>query len=401
MKAPFDLSTIGEDAIDLKYQLMLLRENGSVLDSNDRLFTTNRESFNLFKEEVFYGMSDHFESLETDESFKLECVETDFYGRHSIFDFTICVIQSHGVRGYLLSIHDLEDVYQRVVHLRQERNEALALSRQLEVAYAKMEEAYQRESDTRRELEEMQLQVLYQEKMASVGQLATGMAHEINNPLNYIMNGIVILKDSVNQVHETKQGRMSNRESFDQVVSIIEQGAKRIHEVVRELQAFNDFGSSKRKWVNVHDNLNQVIDLLSPQLKEQIKITKSYDETFDMVCCIPRKINQVFLNLLTNASSFIPSDRVGEIEISTEWEEHWLEVSFRDNGMGIPEEIQKHIFDPFYTTKSAGSGKGLGLSVSYKIVEEHGGQLMFDSDPQSTVFRVVLPLGDDIDQDRP
>ncbi|EGJ32876.1 histidine kinase, partial [Moorena producens 3L] len=247
------------------------------------------------------------------------------------------------------------------------------------------------------QLEEMQLQVLYQEKMASVGQLATGMAHEINNPLNYILNGIVVLRNSVNQMHDTREGRLSNREGFDKIVAIIEQGARRIHEVVQELQAFNDFGSSKRKWVNIHDNLDQVVDLLMPQLKDTIKITKSYDDTFDMVCCIPRKINQVFLNLLTNASSFIPPDRAGEIEIQTEWEEHWLEITFKDNGVGIPEEFQKHIFDPFYTTKAAGAGKGMGLPVSYKIVEEHGGQLLFDSHEQSTTFRVILPLGDEED----
>ncbi len=395
MKVPFDFSTIGEDVIDLKYQLMLFDNGGSLMESNDRLFKVDRGSFHVFEEAVFYGMDGYFASLEIGESFKLECIETDFLGRHSIFDFSIRVVHHQENRAYVLTIHDLEDVYQRVVDLRQERNEAIALSRQLEVAYVKMEEAFQRENEIRRQLEEMQLQVLYQEKMASVGQLATGMAHEINNPLNYILNGIVVLKNSVNQIHESSEKRLSNREAFDQVVSIIEQGAKRIHEVVRELQAFNDFGSSKRKWVNIHDNLDQVVDLLMPQLKENIKITKAYDGTFDMVCCIPRKINQVFLNLLTNASSFIPPERPGEIEISTEWEEHWLEISFKDNGSGIPKEIQKHIFDPFYTTKAAGAGKGLGLSVSYKIVEEHGGQLMFDSHDQSTIFRVILPLGDE------
>lgn len=389
------MSAINENLIDLKFQWMFLDSRGQVLDSNDRLFTIDKEAFNLFEAEVFYAMDAYFETLEIGESFKLDCVETDFCDHHSIYDFSVRVVQNEGGRAYVLTIYDLEEVYQKVVDLRHERNEAVSLSGQLKVAYAKLEEAYEKQRESNRQLQEMQLQILYQEKMASVGQLATGMAHEINNPLNYILNGIVVLKDSVNQAQNIAKNESRTPSALDQVVSIIEQGAERIQEVVQQLQAFNDFGSSERKWVNIHDNLDQVIDLLIPQLKENIEVTKVYDQSFNMLCCIPRKINQVLLNLLTNASSFIPDERQGKIEIRTEWEEYWLEISIKDNGAGISEEAKKHIFDPFFTTKEAGSGKGLGLSVSYKIVEEHGGKLMFDSQDKETTFRLVLPLGDD------
>ncbi len=374
---------------------MLLDATGKVIASDDRLFIVEKDAFNLFEEEVFHGMAPYLETLLVDEPFKLECIETHFCNHHSIFDFSLKTITYQGQKAYALTIYDLEEVYQKVVDLRYERNEALSLSSQLKVAYKKLEEAYEQQRESNQKLQEMQLEVLYQEKMASVAQLATGMAHEINNPLNFIRNGIVVLKDSVNQVQETRDGKPSSRETFDKVVSIIEQGSLRIHEVVQQLQAFNDFGSSERKWVNIHDNLDRVIDLLIPQLKTHIKISKAYDESFDMVCCIPRKINQVFLNLLTNASSFIPSTRIGQIEIRTEWEEYWLEISFKDNGTGIPETFQKQVFDPFFSAKADGSGKGLGLAVSYKIVEEHGGKLMFDSNEQETTFRMILPLGDD------
>ncbi|MDW3192627.1 MAG: ATP-binding protein [Cytophagales bacterium] len=395
MKEFSGLSTNMEDFVDLKYQLMLLDWEGHVLESNNRLFTVAKDKFQLFEEEVFVGMQPYFETLEEEDPFKWDCIETGFCGRHSIYDFSVQVTSFQGNRAYVLTVYDLEDVYNKVVGLRYERNEALALSGQLKVAYTKLEEAYEQQRETNRKLQEMQLEVLYQEKMASVGQLATGMAHEINNPLNYILNGMVVLQDTMDQELNTEQTALGNREKFDQVIAVIEQGAKRIQEVVRELQVFNNFGSSERKWVNIHDNLNQVVELLMPQMETSVKVTKNYDHSFDMVRCIPRKINQVFLNLLTNASSFIPPERKGIIEIRTEWDEYWLEISFKDNGAGIPPEIQKQVFDPFFSTKATGSGKGLGLAVSYKIVEEHGGKLMFDSMEKETIFRVILPLGDD------
>lgn len=384
-----------EDFVDLKFQLMLLDEAGHILESNNRLFVANKDTFQLFEEEVFIGMQPFFEMMEQGDPFKWDCIETSFCAHHSIYDFSVKVIQYQDNRAYALTIYDLEDVYTRVVGLRYERNEALALSGQLKVAYAKLEEAYKQQRETNRKLQEMQLEVLYQEKMASVGQLATGMAHEINNPLNYILNGMVVLKDSMNPARSKENGGAIDRENVDQMMSVIEQGARRIQEVVRELQVFNDFGSSERKWVNIHDNLDQVIELLMPQLEESVTIAKVYDHSFDMVYCIPRKINQVFMNLLNNAASFIPPERSGKIEIRTEWDEYWLEISIKDNGTGIPVDIQKQVFDPFFSTKATGAGKGLGLAVSYKIVEEHGGKLLFDSNDKETIFRVILPLGDD------
>ena len=398
MKVSTGVEGVSSDAIDLKIQLVILDEKGYLLDSNDRLFPIDKKLFCAFEEEVFFGMETLFEILPFGEDIKLECIETEFFGKTSIYDFTVCPISYKNSRAFALSIYDLEDVYRKVVDLRQERNEAEIFSKQLKIAYKKLDQAYQKESETNRKLQEMQLEVLYHERMASVAQLAAGMAHEINNPLNYILNGARALKSTVDGLIEKHEGE-NNGESDDTIqlktlLDVIERGSVRIQEVVHDLQLFNDYGSSEWKWVNIHESLDRTMTLLSHQFENQIKVKKSYDESLDLVHCIPIRMNQAFLNLLTNATTFVPPDRTCEITITTKRSESHVIIIIQDNGQGIPEEMRMHIFDPFYTTKEAGSGKGLGLSICYKIVEEHHGELSFESDQNiGTSFCIKLPIG--------
>lgn len=268
-------------------------------------------------------------------------------------------------------------------------------------------------------LKETQQQLVHSEKMASLGQLTAGIAHEINNPVNFITANITPLKADLKALAELldysaqlvnqyggaeaeeklrQQRHTLQAEDAEQEVELLIQGiatgADRTAEIVRGLRNFSRIDESEYKLANLQDSLESTLLLLSSEFRDRIEVHRSYSEIPDFLC-YPGQLNQLFMNLLVNAGQAIPDK--GEIFIRTmrvktlTGEEAVIEV--QDTGVGMPEEVQRRIFEPFYTTKEVGKGTGLGLSISHAIVEKHRGSIAVKSSPgQGTTFTVHLPI---------
>lgn len=276
--------------------------------------------------------------------------------------------------------------------------------------------------ETTRELEQVQNQLIQSEKMASIGQLAAGVAHEINNPVGFINNNlemlgeyisdygkilsmVVNLKSAVEQGELekarllvgalTKFEREIDLEHIQSDINVLLRqnldGVERIRKTVLDLRIFARADNDKKESVKIEDIIDNILSIVQNDLKYKVVLKKSYGET-SVVECHAQRIGQVFINLLINASQAIQDK--GIIEIKTYTEGKYVCVDFSDTGAGIEENNLLKIFDPFFTTKQVGKGTGLGLSISYEIVKKHGGDIKVRSKvAEGTTFTVRLPMG--------
>ncbi len=269
-------------------------------------------------------------------------------------------------------------------------------------------------------LKEAQAQLLHADKMASLGQLTAGVAHEINNPVNFIYSGINGLKknlrilldimDVYDQIQSSKEFENKKEEilaiketnNYEEVrgditglTRAIEDGAARTANIVQGLQTFSREDKNERQHANIHDGLNSTIQILKKQIDNQILLVKEYDLKLPLLDCFPGRLNQVFLNILLNAIHAIGNEIGGEIIIKTNYDkiQKIVLISFENNGPLIPGKVVDRIFDPFFTTKEVGKGTGLGLSISYGIIKDHNGKIWVESTrTKPTTFYIELPL---------
>ncbi len=253
------------------------------------------------------------------------------------------------------------------------------------------------------------------EKMASVGQLAAGMAHEINTPLGIISCNLGVLAEYFDQIvqfdrirqatdsHElpppTREAMAKSRESLEietilaDVADLIREslnGAGRVAKIVKDLKNFSRVDEPEYESVTLGSCLDNALTVCLTDLKKVATIRKEYESDLP-VLCHPGQLNQLFLKLLINAGQAITPP--GEIILGCRHDEFFVYASVSDTGCGIPEEIRHRIFDPFYTTKDVGKGTGLGLSISYEIIKKHGGELLVESVVNvGTTFTVKIPL---------
>ena len=231
------------------------------------------------------------------------------------------------------------------------------------------------------ELTETRDQLIQTEKMASLGLLTAGINHEINNPLNFMAGGLENLKNMA-----AKKGDKAIKE----YLHVFEEGIRRIEEIVSGLNHFNYRSTSFDDSCDVHAMIENCLKILSHELKDRIIITRDYSQDLAVVGN-SGQLHQVFMNLLANGAQAI--EHKGEIAISTRKENGLAVIEIADSGSGIPDDVKKNIFDPFFTTKEPGIGTGLGLSVSYSIVNKHQGAIEVDSIPgEGTTFCIRLPL---------
>ncbi len=253
------------------------------------------------------------------------------------------------------------------------------------------------------ELKSLQGQLIQSEKMSSLGQLVAGLAHEINNAINGVYNGIQPLLATARKLEasvlpqltapQAAGGPPAEREQIAKLfarifslATVIENGATRTARIVGDLKTFSHPDNEKFAEFDLHHSLDVCLNLLSNQIKGRITVHRNYGE-LGHVFGPSGQLNQVFMNLLTNAQQAIPA--AGEITISTSQDDRWVTVSVRDTGTGIPPEIRAKIFDPFFTTKEPGVGTGLGLSLSYGIISRLGGTIECQSTVgQGTEFTV-------------
>lgn len=278
-----------------------------------------------------------------------------------------------------------------------------------------VEEANQELTITLKDLKEAQKQLVMSEKMASLGQLTAGVAHEINNPINFVSANIKPLKEDLadvlecigqyekviqenklenafSQVEQFKinKGIAFSMEEIKELLKGIEEGARRTTEIVKGLRNFSRLDQNVLKKANMNEGIESTLTLLHSVYKDNVEIERDFG-TIPEVECLPGQINQVLMNILSNAIQAIPGK--GNIAIKT-WEDGTaVKISIRDSGVGMSDEIQQKIFDPFFTTKEVGKGTGLGLSISYGIIEKHNGKIEAKSElGKGSEFIISLPI---------
>ena len=267
------------------------------------------------------------------------------------------------------------------------------------------------------QLKETQGHLVQSEKMASIGQLAAGVAHEINNPLGYIYSNLNTLKGYLTDLEDvaTMATEMANdlpsdnplsvkfntlakeldleflQEDLQDLVKESIEGATRAKKIVQDLRDFSRIDKQEREMFDVEEGISATLNIVNNELKYKADIVKEFGgvKPFE---CVGAQLNQVFMNLLVNAAHSI--EDFGTITVRTGYQDDdyvWIEVE--DTGKGIPEDVKNKIFDPFFTTKPVGKGTGLGLSLSYKIIQDHHGRFEVDSVVgKGTKFRVYLPI---------
>jgi signal transduction histidine kinase len=254
------------------------------------------------------------------------------------------------------------------------------------------------------ELQQTQAQLIQTEKMSSLGQLVAGVAHEINNPITFIQGNINYLDESLQDLFKLVtlyQGRSVGtkeeiealeqdldldflREDLPNILRSMHRGTERIEKIVQSLRNFSRLDESELKMVDLHEGLESTLVMVHSKLDDRIEVVKDYGDLPEIEC-YPAQLNQVFLNVIQNAIDAVldrddlPENKRQICIITRQLDRDRVQVRIEDNGTGIPVEIQDKIFDPFFTTKPVGRGTGLGLAVSYRIIEQHGGTVQISS----------------------
>lgn len=270
--------------------------------------------------------------------------------------------------------------------------------------------------ETNHKLEEAHNQLLQTEKMASIGQLAAGVAHEINNPVGFVNSNLSSLETYVRKLLQVIDAYEQREHVFatcpeqlqaiaavkadaeltylkEDIFTLLDEskdGMQRVRKIVQDLKDFSHVGAAEWQLADIHAGIDSTLNIVNNEIKYKANVIKQYGQ-LPQIECLPLELNQVFLNMLVNAAQAIPE--FGDITIRTGTQDAQAWIEFQDTGGGISAENVKRIFDPFFTTKPIGQGTGLGLSLSYGIVQKHQGRIDVESTVgQGTCFRIWLPL---------
>lgn len=314
-----------------------------------------------------------------------------------------------GAFDYLIKPCDM-DVLELAVERALERRSLLRSARRYKQDLEKQNAELARR---KAELERLQAQIVHSEKMASLGQLAAGVAHELNNPANFIYGNMDILRSCTSSLERLlrfydeaqlppplaeEAGALKKEIDYQNTLvdlrSVIDDcysGAERIRNIVQNLRLFSRLDEAELKKVNLNEGIESTIRLLSQYYGSgRLTLERDYGE-LPLVDCYAGQLNQVWMNLLVNAAQATRGE--GKVRVATRLENRMVVVSISDTGSGIAPEHLKKIFDPFFTTKRVGEGTGLGLSITYGIVKRHGGSIKVQSRPGSgATFTVAVPV---------
>ncbi|MBS1156557.1 MAG: multi-sensor signal transduction histidine kinase [Proteobacteria bacterium] len=279
---------------------------------------------------------------------------------------------------------------------------------------AALQENLQQQLALNTQLEDAHNQLLQSEKLAAIGQLAAGVAHELNNPISFVHSNLGALESYVNDLieitdacqppepcaHQLAINALKQAKDYDyirtdlpQLINESKEGLSRVRQIVQDLKDFSRAGESNWDWADLHSGLDSTLNIVWNELKYKCTVHKEYGD-LPKVYCLPSQLNQVFMNILVNASHAIEDKGEITLRTGTVDDRAWVEIT--DTGKGIAPEHLTKIFDPFFTTKPVGQGTGLGLSLSYSIMQRHHGSLTVRSKVGvGTTFRIQLPIQPD------
>ncbi len=301
------------------------------------------------------------------------------------------------------------------------REQNIILEAKVHERTAELEESNHELNNTLEDLKQAQSQLVESEKMASLGQLTAGIAHEINNPINFVTSNVAPLRrdvdmlveviDTIEKVGLSSEATEAKQQQIDQykeeidfdylkieinhLLKGIHEGASRTAEIVKGLRIFSRVDEDDLKRANINDGLDSTLIIVN-NLLGKVKVVKEYED-IPAIECYPGKLNQVFLNIITNAIHSIRK-RHGEsgegcLVISTRAKGEAVQVCFKDNGTGMDERTQKKVFEPFFTTKDVGEGTGLGMSIAYNTIKKHNGRIHFNTKlGEGTEFVLEFPV---------
>lgn len=298
--------------------------------------------------------------------------------------------------------------------VQQRTTELAAANAELQMRADALRREKEEQQQLNQRLQEAQAQLLQSEKMASIGQLAAGVAHEINNPVGYVhanlgslahyLEGLLQLVGAYEASETQLPGAALEtiaqlkrdieldymRDDLPTLLHESREGVGRVRQIVQDLKDFSHVDEAEWQWADLHQGLQSTLNIVSSELKYKAEVVQALGE-LPAVECMPSQINQVFMNLLLNAAQAMETRGVITLRSGCAGNEVWIQVT--DNGSGIAPALQARIFDPFFTTKPVGKGTGLGLSLSYGIVRKHGGRIELLSAPgQGSTFTVILPI---------
>jgi len=429
-----ELAKVGGWEMNIKSQeLVWTKETFKIHDIKDDTNLSLQDAFNFYDEDskaiISHAISN---TIESGESFDIELGIITPKGERKILNAR-GYLRPNGMNksqhlfGTFLDITQQKNAEKRIEeqnkelkkhknHLEQlvqKRTEELVASNK-ELKLVNEEIYAQRDAleDTIKELNHAQTQLIQSEKMASLGILVAGVAHEINNPVNFISSSLSGLKNNLDylsdfivsyqKINEKNYKLILNDlkkneahlsdvfEMFRKSIDIIEVGVERTTKIVKSLKTFARFDEKELGSYDLRENIDNTLLILYNQYKNRIEIIKKYGK-IPLIECYPGQINQVVMNVLTNAIHSIKDN--GTITISTcQSNKNEIEVSIKDTGVGIPIQFINQIFDPFFTTKEVGKGTGIGLSISYNIIKDHKGEITVKSEEgKGSCFTIVLP----------
>lgn len=303
------------------------------------------------------------------------------------------------------------------------REQNVELERRVDARTMELQEANEELQVAMQNLKDTQTQLVDAEKMASLGQLTAGIAHEINNPINFITSNIKPLRMDLEEVYQIVDGfkeledsqagqdlkkALDRLQEFDydflkdeinELVDGISDGAQRTSEIVRGLRTFSRLDEDVVKPANINEGLDSTLVLLRNKTKDKVKIVRDYGKDVPEIDCFPGKLNQAFMNILNNGIYAVfhkehPQGEQPTLTLKTRVKAaNEISIHLIDNGMGMDEDTKRKIFDPFFTTKEVGEGTGLGMSIVFKVIDKHGGDLEVKSEPGvGTEFMITLPI---------
>lgn len=389
---------------------------GEFLDEEGN-FTIKKEPDFDFARSILYNKTYHQEKINImdpiDQFFVLlnKRLTTTIKNNLKITIFYITIVFSSLFLLFLITKKEIQDQEKEDVILK---NKHKTIEEDSEKVLSDYKNAHKK-------LQETNQQLIQSEKMASIGQLAAGVAHEINNPVGFISSNMQTLEEYVAnyskylRVVETLKGAIEENNTekvhlsveelkkleedmnlsfimidMDDLLRESQAGIERIKKIVLDLRTFSREGQDTYELVKIEEVIDGVLNIVHSEIKYKAELKKEYGET-PLIKCNAQRLGQVFINLLVNAAQSIKEK--GVIGVKTYAQDKNMYIEIRDTGEGIEEEKLKDIFNPFYTTKPVGKGTGLGLSISYDIVKQHNGELTVESEVgKGTIFIIMLPM---------